>query len=180
ALRRGDILYPSDLGEEVSRPRQFRFKRPFGIPVRYNDVRALAGMSNFDLLEFHLSYRDLEVEIGPFFDGSLNMDLVVHAPELFAGDHVLDLCSPDPAYRAASIAHLQRVIEITRRLSRYFARAERPLIVINAGGFSQDQPLPAGSRAPYYARLLQSLSEIDLRGVEVIPQTMPPFPWHFG
>ena len=180
ALRRGDILFPSDLGEEVSRPRQYRFKRPFGIPVRYHDVRALASMSNFDLLEFHLSYRDLEVEIGPFFDGSLNMDLVVHAPELFAGDHVLDLCSPDPAYRAASIAHLQRVIEITRRLSRYFARAERPLIVINAGGFSQDQPLPAGSRAPYYARLLQSLSEIDLRGVEVIPQTMPPFPWHFG
>jgi len=180
ALRRGDVLYPSDLGEEVSRPRQFRFKRPFGIPVRYHDLRALAGLSNFDLLEFHLSYKDLEAEIEPFFDGSLDMDLVVHAPELFAGDHVLDLCSPDPAYRAASIGQLQRVVEITRRLSRYFARAERPLIVINAGGFSQDQPLPAGSRAPYYARILQSLGEIDLRGVEVIPQTMPPFPWHFG
>jgi N-acetylneuraminate synthase len=31
-----------------------------------------------------------------------------------------------------------------------------------------------------YAQLEISLSELDVTGVEVIPQTMPPFPWHFG
>ena len=25
-----------------------------------------------------------------------------------------------------------------------------------------------------------SLSNLDMSGVEIIPQTMPPFPWHFG
>lgn len=179
-LRRGDVLYPSDLGEETSRPRPYRFNRPFGVPVRYHDIRTLAGLSNFDLLEFHLSYKDLEVDLDEFFDRPLDMDLVVHAPELFAGDHVLDLCSPDPAYRAASIERLQGVADITRKLRRYFSRAERPRIIVNAGGFTQDRPLPPASRARHYSLLRDSLGELDVGDVEVIPQTMPPFPWHFG
>ena len=28
--------------------------------------------------------------------------------------------------------------------------------------------------------LLDSLHQLDTEGVEIIPQTMPPFPWHFG
>jgi sialic acid synthase SpsE/sugar phosphate isomerase/epimerase len=179
-LRKGEILYPSDLGEETARPRDYRFRRPFGIPVRYHDLRTLAALSNFDLLEFHLSYKDLEVDVDRFFERDFDMDLVVHAPELFAGDHVLDLCSPDPAYRTKSIEQLQRVVDITRRLRKYFTRARRPRIVINAGGFTQDEPLPAASRPQYYELILNSLREMDLRDVEIIPQTMPPFPWHFG
>ncbi len=179
-LRRGDVLRPSDLGEEVSKPRPYRFKRPFGIPVRYHDLRALAHQSNFDLLEFHLSYKDLEVDLWQFFDRELDMDLVVHAPELFAGDHVLDLCSPEPTYRTKSIGLLQRVVDVTRELRRHFTRAQRTRIVLNAGGFTQDEPLPAASRAQYYSVILESLRQLDLADVELIPQTMPPFPWHFG
>ncbi len=179
-LRPGDVLYPSDLGEEICRPRYYRFTRPFGIPVRYHDVRTLSGLSNFDLLEFHLSYRDLEVEVEQFFDRPLDMDLVVHAPELFSGDHILDLCSQDPTYLATSLESLRRVVDITRQLRNYFTRSRRPKIVVNAGGFTQDGPLPKAIRTTYYARILESLSQLDLDEVEVIPQTMPPFPWHFG
>ena len=31
-----------------------------------------------------------------------------------------------------------------------------------------------------YEQVAAALSELDLSGVEVIPQTMPPFPWYFG
>ena len=31
-----------------------------------------------------------------------------------------------------------------------------------------------------YRNLESSLQCLDLSGVEIIPQTMPPFPWHFG
>jgi N-acetylneuraminate synthase len=179
-LHRGDVLYPSDLGEEVCRPRAYRFSRPFGIPVRYHDLRALAGLSNFDLLEFHLSYKDLEVEVERFFDAPLDMDLIVHAPELFSGDHILDLCSPHAAYLATSIESLRRVVAVTRQLRRYFTRAQRPKIIINAGGFTHDEPLAPASRLGYYRRILESLQQLDLAEVEIIPQTMPPFPWHFG
>lgn len=179
-LRAGDIFYPSDLGEESAQARRYQFSRPFGIPVRYHDLATLGSRSNFDLLEFHLSYRDLEVDIEKFFDGPLDLDFVVHAPELFAGDHVLDLCSADPAYRATSIRLLGEVADVTRRLQRYFPRAQRPRIVINAGGFTQDEPMPVSERAAHYDAIRESLDKVDLRGVEIIPQTMPPFPWHFG
>jgi N-acetylneuraminate synthase len=179
-LRPGDILYPTDIGEESAIARNYRFSRPFGIPVRYHDLATLGTRSNFDLLEFHLSYRDLEVDVDTFFDGALDFDLVVHAPELFAGDHVLDLCSLDPAYRSTSIRLLGEVAEVTRRLRSYFPRAQRPRIVVNAGGFTQDEPLHVRERSRYYELIRESLDKVDLSGVEVIPQTMPPFPWHFG
>ena len=31
-----------------------------------------------------------------------------------------------------------------------------------------------------YDRFVNSLDKLDLTGVELIPQTMAPFPWHFG
>jgi sialic acid synthase SpsE/sugar phosphate isomerase/epimerase/CBS domain-containing protein len=176
----GDILFPSDLGDEVASPRDYSFKRPFGIPVRYHDLKSLAKLSNFDLLEFHLSYKDMMDDESCYFDNALDMDLVVHAPELFEGDHVMDLCSFDVAHRELSIQNLRKVIEVTKRLKKWFLRAERPRIIINAGGFTQDKHLEKAERDVRYEMIAESLSQIDLDDVEIIPQTMPPFPWHFG
>lgn len=179
-LRPGDILYPSDLGEGTVSARDFKFKRPFGIPIRYHDLGELADLSNFDLVEFHLSYKDLEVNLDQYLSHVRNMDLVVHAPELFEGDHIMDLCSLDPEYREISIQNLRRVIDVTKRLQKWFSRADRPRIIINAGGFTQDHPLDKSERQERYNLILESLNQLDLEGVEIIPQTMPPFPWHFG
>jgi N-acetylneuraminate synthase len=179
-LRPGDTLFPSDLGEQISSARNFAFKRPFGIPVRYHDLNSMACASNFDLMEFHLSYKDMEEDEKRYFDHVFDMDLVVHAPELFENDHVLDLCSLDTSYRELSIQHLRRVVDVTRRLQHWFSRAERPCIIVNAGGFTQDKPLDKAERSVRYDLILESLRQMDLDGVEIIPQTMPPFPWHFG
>ena len=54
------------------------------------------------------------------------------------------------------------------------------MIVANIGGFSMDSPLPAEVITEYYERFARSLGELDMDGVEMIPQTMAPFPWHFG
>ena len=43
-----------------------------------------------------------------------------------------------------------------------------------------DSPLPSSDIPNYYERFSNSLSKLDLAGVELIPQTMAPFPWHFG
>jgi sialic acid synthase SpsE/sugar phosphate isomerase/epimerase len=177
----GDFFYPSDLSETEYAARPFFFRRPFGVPVRYHDLARMADAANFDLVEFHLSYKDMEEDIARHLgERVFDLDLVVHSPELFAGDHIMDLCSPDPAYRARSIAELGRVVDVTRRLKRHFSRAGRPMIVINAGGFSADGPIPPDARAPMYAMIAESLKQVDQEGVEIIPQTMPPFPWHFG
>ena len=43
-----------------------------------------------------------------------------------------------------------------------------------------DEPLSAERKAECYRIFAASLAELDLDGVELIPQTMAPFPWHFG
>ena len=179
-LKAGDFFFPSDLEQERVQARRYKFKRPWGIPVRYHDFKSILAKTNPDLLEFHLSYKDLEQDIQQYFDQSYDLDLVVHSPELFAGDHVLDLCSTDEDYRQHSIKELQQVIDLTRSLKSFFQKSSRPCIVTNLGGFTVDAPLPQSRRSELYELLLNSLSLLDLDGVELIPQTMPPFPWHFG
>ena len=175
-----DFFYPSDLRDERIEPRPYRFERPWGVPVRYHDFAEYNSRIKPDLFEFHLSYSDMELKLDDFLSGTYPCDFVVHAPELFANSRLMDLASPDPAYRSESIRETQRVIDITRDLKRFFPRTTRPMIVANIGGFTMDAPLPTEVIADYYVRFSQSLQALDMEGVELIPQTMAPFPWHFG
>jgi sugar phosphate isomerase/epimerase len=179
-LAEEDFFYPSDLKSERIEPRAYRFERPWGVPVRYHDFQEYAARIRPDVFEFHLSYSDMELDPADFLSGEYPFDFVVHAPELFAGSRLMDLASQDEAYRRTSRAETQRVIDITRGLKRFFPRTARPLIVANIGGFTMDEPLPAAAIPAYYERFANSLGELDLQGVELIPQTMAPFPWHFG
>ena len=175
-----DFFYPSDLKDQRIEPRLYQFTRPWGVPVRYHDFREYAARINPDLWEFHLSYSDMELKPDDFLSGSYSSGFVVHAPELFANSRLMDLASPDEAYRQQSILETQRVINITRDLKRFFPRTTRPMIVANIGGFTMDAPLPPEVITAYYERFAESLKQLDIDGVELIPQTMAPFPWHFG
>ena len=175
----GDFFFASDLSSTTVEARPYDFDRPWGIPVRYHDFGTIITNTNPDLIEFHLSYKDLELNLADFFTTKHDMAFVVHAPELFAGDHILNLTSEDEDYRKRSIQDLQRVIDITRELKKYFT-TKTPLIITNVGGFTHDHPLGKNERAALYKTLADSLSKLDTKGVEIIPQTMPPFPWHFG
>jgi sialic acid synthase SpsE/endonuclease IV len=175
-----DFFHDSDLSSLRIEPRSYQFSRPWGLPVRYHDFREYESRIKPDLWEFHLSYSDMNLNPADYLDSQYQADFVVHAPELFSGSRLMDLASPDSTYRYDSIKETQRVIDITRKLKRYFPNTHRPLIVANIGGFTMDSPLPSSEILSYYERFAQSLEQLDLDGVEIIPQTMAPFPWHFG
>jgi N-acetylneuraminate synthase len=179
-LNEEDFFYPSDLKDERIEPRPYAFQRPWGVPVRYHDFQEYNLRIKPDLFEFHLSYSDMELKPDDFLKEVHPCGFVVHAPELFANSRLMDLASPDEAYRAQSVLETQRVINITRDLKRFFPKTKRPMIVANIGGFTMDEPLPASVIQAYYERFAKSLAELDMEGVELIPQTMAPFPWHFG
>jgi sialic acid synthase SpsE/sugar phosphate isomerase/epimerase len=175
-----DFFYQSDLVAERIEPRKYRFSRPWGVPVRYHDFNDYYSRIQPDLFEFHLSYSDMEISPDKFLKGVYKCGFVVHAPELFANSKLMDLASPNESYRKFSVLETQRVINITRSLKKYFPKTLCPMIVANIGGFTMDEPLPSGILDSYYKRFEISLSELDVEGVELIPQTMAPFPWHFG
>ena len=67
SLKAGDYFYESDLSDKIIEPREvFAFNRPFGIPVRYHDYNELSKKSNYDFVEFHLSYQDLDLDSSDF------------------------------------------------------------------------------------------------------------------
>jgi N-acetylneuraminate synthase len=136
--------------------------------------------SNPDFLEFHLSFRDMDEDYLRYFDRVFDLDLKVHSPDIFAGDHLLDLANPDERHRDRSIRELQRVIDLTRSLKPFFKRATRPIIIASLGGFTSDRLLEPDEVEARYARLAESLKLLDSDGVEIIGQTLPPFPWYFG
>ena len=175
-----DYFFPSDLNKERVEPKIYNFKRPWGVPVRYHDFDEYNSKINPDIFEFHLSYSDLQLNIDDFLTGEYASGFVVHAPELFSGSRLMDLASSDEEYRQFSIFETQRVVDITKQLKKFFPATKRPKIVANVGGFTMDQLLPASHLNSYYERFAESLAELNLDGVELLPQTMAPFPWHFG
>lgn len=179
-MQRGDVFFETDITGESPRARTYTFDRPWGIPVRYHDFHELTKDVHMDFIEIHFSYRDLDLDQSDYFKEPTELGLVVHSPELFAGDHIMDLSSDNDAYRSRSIAELQRVIDRTRELKKFFPRTKRPLIIINAGGFTADHFITKEERQFLYDRIGLALAALDTNGVEIIPQTMPPFPWHFG
>ncbi len=179
-IKQGDVFYPSDLLEKTHEARDYRFKRPFGLPVRFHDFEKILAKTNADLLEFHMSYHDLAIDPTKFCKGTYDVELVVHGVETFANDHIMDLSSADEAYRAESIGYVQKCVDHTRALKKFFPKTKRPMIILNVGGFSKHGPKNKNERAAMYERVADSLSKVDQDGVELIIQTMPPYPWLLG
>ena len=102
----------------------------------------------------------------------------VHAPELFEGEHILDLCSSDQVYRHKSIDN--HVIEHTALIAKCFPEQEPPILVVNAGGWSKNDFISFDEKQNRYGNLKLSLNEVNTELVQIAIQTMPPFPWHFG
>ena len=175
-----DFFYISDINATKISSRSYKYKRPWGVPVRFHDFKKYLSISQPDLVEFHLSYQDMLLDPGNFLTQINELDFVVHAPELFENSELLDLASPNEHYRKNSIANMQRVIDLTIDLKRFFPKTERPLIVTNIGGFSMDKNFSSSEVQAGYEIFAGSLEQLSADGVEIVPQTMAPYPWHFG
>ncbi len=180
AMKQNDTFFPSDLLDKPLAARPYTFSRPWGLPVRFHDFKDMISKTNLDLVEFHMSYRDLDIDPASICEGTYDVGLVVHGVETYANDHILDLASADSEYRAQSISNLQRCIDHTRKLSRFFPKTKRPMIIVNAGGFTRNGFVKPVERVVMYERVADSLAQLDADGVEMIIQTMPPYPWLMG
>ncbi|WOO97713.1 N-acetylneuraminate synthase family protein [Micrococcus terreus] len=180
AMAEGDFFFEGDLKETVPTGRQFQFNRPWGLPVRYHDVEALTKDCTPDFLEFHFSYKDLEIDVDSVFSQPLPMGFTTHLPDLFAGDFLVDLASQDQEHWERSIAEVQRTIDITRQLTRWFPSEQEPIMVVTMGGFTTDRHITPEERTPKYERIAEAQKRLDSSGVRIAAQTLPPFPWLMG
>lgn len=179
-IRSGDFLYETDITSKKRIIFKNSTKRPLGIPVRYHDFASLNAIGLFDFVEFHLSYSDLSIKIDSYINSGDLKSFVVHAPELFANDHLLNLASRDPNYRRESIQYLQETIDVTLEIRTRLGLSGKINIIVNMGGFSENGFASKDDIKVAYDLIHNSLTEIDHSEVTICAQTMPPFPWHFG
>lgn len=173
-------LFDTDLTSEIVKKASYQIFRPHGIPVRFHDYRELVSNTTIDFVEFHLSYGDMNLDHSSFLRVEEHLGFAVHCPELFAGDHLLDLTSENESYRKLSIKNLNETIKLTHELKKYFPKAKTPTLIVNTGGWSREGFFNEEKKARRYKILQESLQEIDRGGINFAIQTMPPFPWHFG
>lgn len=156
----------------------FNFSNDIGIPIRFHDYSSLLR-DEYNFLEFHLSFNDLLLEPEEFIKYRFKGYFIVHAPELFENDHILDLASADDLYRKKSIQNLKKVVEFSLRLRKFCINARPTRIVVNVGGatstLQNDYPKDTS-----YLMIADALIQLNDPNIQFIIQTMPPFPWHFG
>ena len=179
-IKKGKALFKSDLGGLIRAKKSYCFNRKWALPVRFHDINSLMENTTPDSVEFHMSFKDITEDLSKFLTQEYSCEYIVHAPELFEDDHLLDLCTPNEEYRKQSIDHLQRVIEKTKTMKKYFPKTLIPQIVVHCGGFTKDEVLPLELRVNYYENLIDSIKKLNLEGVELLPENMAPFPWLFG
>ena len=76
---------------------------------------------------------------------------------------------------------MQKVIDITCMLRDKLSIKEKILLVTNVGGYTNNAHVESNYINKMRENLTTSFSLLDTRNyIEIIPQTMPPFPWHFG
>ena len=190
ALDAGDFFYATDLGDAAPKGRAYDFRRPWGLATRYHDIEAMTRDTTPDFLEFHFSYKDLDLPVAEIFaayDGGLPMGFTTHSPDLFAGDFLLNLASEDDDHWERSIRELQRVVDTTREMQQHFTRSadatgvtDGPVIVASLGGFTTDAFVAPTERERMYDRVAAGLARIDDSGVRLCAQTLPPYPWYMG
>ena len=154
-----------------------------GIPVRYHDVEKFISNFNPPMIEFHMSDRDLNLIMTKYIKNTYeHIDLIIHAIEQYEDGFILNFSSEDESIIKRSFQEIDRLTNNIDDLRNYFKPAEKIPIVINLGGFSQKEFLPAKDKLIIFNRTLKAVKELKNRfkNYDFLPQTMPPFPWHQG
>jgi N-acetylneuraminate synthase len=180
-VKANDFIYPSTFEENTDGCELKELPGVYyGIPVRYHDIHHSEGFGN--MVEFHLTYDDLSRS------ESLNNMIIpenvtyftVHAPEMFADDRLLNLAACDEKEFIRSIENMKTVIEIADKI-RVKVGQHKVYVVTNVGGFTNTGfEHDTIKLSEMYQRVSEAIDILRHPNVELIIQTMPPFPWHFG
>lgn len=142
----------------------------WGPVVRWKDFQSYVQYKP-DLFEFHLSDKDLDEELP---SGKWEQEVVVHAPEYMKRVY-LNPAAEDPDERKATIAMLQKSVDVARRLRESFQGT--PKFIIHPGGITLTKSDHPSHLLDLFADTLASLKT---DGVEMLPENLPPRPWVFG
>jgi sialic acid synthase SpsE/sugar phosphate isomerase/epimerase len=152
------------------------YSKPWGVKCRFHDFSEYKAL-NSPVVEFHCSETDLNVNFNTY---AKDTQLVMHAPEIF-GRHLVDICSDDKFVVEESIELLQKSIDKTLSISKYFNH-KKPKFVVHLGGMSLEHVVKDRPFDLFLERAVDNFKKLRYNSsdIEIIPENLPPRPWYLG
>jgi N-acetylneuraminate synthase len=152
---------------------RFSFSKEWGVKCRFHDFETYKRLKT-PVIEFHCSDRDVIDKVHATSESSA---LIMHAPEIIGRD-LFDLCSDNAEVVRKSVGMLEQTIVRTRDLAPGFRQGVKPKIVLHVGGMSLlDENYDCAAITSKAEKILR---DINLDGVELLPENLPPRPWYLG
>lgn len=176
-IAKDDYFTEEDLGQPSVR-KDFTSKNKWSIIVRPHDIEEMIKDNPPPIVEFHFSSHDLNHEM--IFKPHPNMEMIAHVPELW-GDKLFDLCSNNEDILKRSIDNLNFFLDKMRGIKKYFGSTpDRMKIVVHPGGMSYAGFVNEIGRKQMYKILASALKKVNQKGVEILLENLPPYPWYKG
>ncbi len=177
----GEAFFQTDLDghkeiKSLTLPKHFKWC----IPVRHRDVYKLYNVFKPPAIEFHLSFKDLKINDKDTLIDPLNTEVIIHSPEQFDDDFILDLFSEDVTTTQKTISLLDEIFRKARNISQLLGYKGYPKVVVNCGGHTHDAFLSQYEAERRVDNFIKNIQKVDLSDCRFLAQTMPPYPWHFG
>ena len=154
---------------------KFTFSKKWGVKCRFHDYEEYKVL-NSPCIEFHCSQTDLDVD---FRTEASTSELIIHAPEIF-DRQLVDICSDDEDIVVKSLDVLQRSIDKTMEISKYFPKAKPKLVMHLGGMFLNKRELTDTKRLTQIAMKNFKKLKYDSEKIDILPENLPPRPWYLG
>lgn len=152
----------------------------WGLPVRFRDLAQINNLFKPTFLEYHMFSTDLNIDPKEYNSILKNTTMSIHAPEQFKDSFVLDLVTDDKIIFNKSNNLFNNIIEWVEDVKKITGQ-EKINLITNVGGASLDNKKLSGFNKDLAYEKLSYINELcDSKNINFLPQTMPPFPWHFG
>jgi sialic acid synthase SpsE/sugar phosphate isomerase/epimerase len=175
----GDPLYKSDF-KEVDETIDYHNLAAFGLPVRMRDVKEIWEEFKPKFVEYHLFSTDLEIDPINFNDRLIGRKFKIHAPEQFDDGFIIDFVNINKSVRTETWKRFEKVFQWADRLKQVIGYHGCLDLVANVGGATKNLEEKLLTKPQMYELISQLVEHGLSRGINILPQTMPPEPWHFG
>ena len=160
--------------------KQFETISNYGIPVRFRDLESIQKEFEPSFLEYHMFSTDLNIDPNEYSKVIKGKTFSVHAPEQFEDGFILDLVSEDKEVSKKSYFLFEKIMKWAESIKQLSGQ-EKINLITNVGGATNDPKELKNFKKDFAFERLSEINQVcSDRGIHFLPQTMPPFPWHFG
>ncbi len=170
---KGDVITQSAFSETTVLSQDiidFARRVSLSLPVRLHDIKNVEKMFPIGSFEFHLSFDEVLSKID-FKDIDLSNKYSIHLPDYINPTQLIDPFSKNLEQTKASLNILERTVILAEKLQD-LTGSQVPIV----GSFSVIHT----DREKFFEEHSSLFQSYLNRGVEIIPQWLPPIAWYFG